>query len=90
MRYTVDGVVHRFHGAGGWHVVMVPRSQTDNLDRSGSWGYIPVTVTLEDTRWDTSLMPAGNGEYFIALNAKLRNRYGIVADTEVVLTYRVR
>ena len=53
-------------------------------------GLVPITVTLGNTTWDTSLMPKGDGTHFIALNAKVRNSEGVAVGDRVKLSFRLR
>lgn len=87
---SISSVVNQFPEKGGWHFVRVPRNQTDKLRKGKSWGFIPIKAQIGDCSWDTSLLPMGDGSYFIALNAKMRKQTGILLGDKVCITYTLK
>jgi hypothetical protein len=83
-----SGEVIRFPGEGGWFYVLLPAEATDGLPAER--GFIPVELAVGDTRWQSSLMPLGNGQHFVALPAKVRYAEGIQLGDHVTGTFEVR
>jgi hypothetical protein len=87
--YKVTGIVDIFPEPSGWHFVRVPKEQTDPLTKAGAWGMVPVEVTLGNTTWNTSLLPMGQGQYFIALKQAVRKKEKVGLGDTITCTYRV-
>ena len=88
--------IERFPGKGGWTyvplpVLAFPRAAEEpalNLLRGQNlpFGWVVVDGTIDDVRLhQVKLMGPGNGRHFLALNAKLRKRFGKAAGDEVTL-----
>lgn len=52
---------------------------------SYGWGVIPVTATIDEVSFETSLFPK-DGTYLLPLKAAVRRRIGVTADDEVDVT----
>lgn len=89
-QFDLDGEVELFPGEGGWHYVRIPPELTDGLSGRGRYGMIPVGVQLGSSRWQTSLMPMGDGFYFVALNKRVRSAEDIRLGDDVHLTVEPR
>ncbi len=87
---TIAGTIDRFPEKGGWHFVRVPREQKGGLRKGRSWGFILIQATIGDYSWNTSLLPMGDGSYFIALNARVRKTCGVVLGDTVTIHYKPR
>lgn len=87
VQHKIEGIVDRFPGHGGWHFVRVSRKLTDGITEKGAWGYVRIVATVGKTTWETSLLPYGDGSYFIALNAKVRKTEHILLGETVTLMY---
>lgn len=86
----MTGEVDRFPPPGGWFYIIVPDEVSDELAVFENRGFIPVTVTLETTTWETSLLPMGDGRHFLALNAKVRKAHDIDVGDEVTVEFEPR
>jgi hypothetical protein len=87
---TVTGEVDRLPGVGGWHVVRLAADRTERWRHAARRGFVPVTVELGGTTWDSSLMPMGDGTLFVAVPAQVRRGEDVVDGDEVTLRYRLR
>lgn len=53
-------------------------------------GLIPISITLGEMNWDSSLMPMGDGTHFIALSAKVRKAENLKFGDGVNLSFTFR
>lgn len=67
--WRITGELQRFQGIGGWYYVEVPAQVSDQFEQHGM---VPVTAEVGESRWETSLMPMGDGAQFIAIKAAVR------------------
>lgn len=88
--HTIQGRVELFPQEGGWYYVAVPKKYTEMYAEFADRGLIPITATLGDTEWKTSLMPKGDGTHFIALNARVRKAANLDVGNRVRVSFRVR
>lgn len=63
-------------GPSPWHFVSVPEDDGVELESASAlvtygWGMIPVTATIGDTDWSTSLFPK-DGSYVVPVKADVR------------------
>lgn len=87
---TFKATVKKFPGKGGWVYAVVPQKFTTPLKKqSGRWGMYPVEVTVGQTMWSTKLMRIKDGDYFVALNAQVRNIEGIVVGKKITVTVKI-
>lgn len=86
----VDGEVERLPGVGGWYVVRLGPERTAAVAPVARRGFVPVSVTVGSTSWDSSLMPLGDGTLFLALPAAVRRAEDLDEGDEVSARYRVR
>lgn len=86
----LTGEVERLPGVGGWHVVRLPADRADRWRHATRRGFVPVTVRLADTTWDSSLMPMGDGTLCVAVPAHVRRREDVEDGDRVTVRYRVR
>ena len=72
----------------GWVYVSVPKMEFPKTKKT-RWGLIPIQAKIGNTSWKTSLLPMGDGSYFIALKAKVRKQEDIYIDDNVELWFHV-
>ena len=89
-KFEIRGEIELFPQKGGWHYVRVPIDFTDAAKGLGMRGLIPISVTLGETRWDSSLLPMGDGTHFIALSAKVRKAEILKVGDKVNLAFTFR
>ena len=72
----------------GWVYVPVEQKKFPNVKKT-RWGLIPVEARVGGTSWNTSLLPMGDGTYFIALKAQVRKAESIFIGDEVELHFHL-
>ena len=89
-RFTARGKVEIFPQKGGWVYVRGPQTYENLGVAKPKWGLVPITATLRQTSWKTSLLPMGDGTLFIALNKKVREKEDIKVGDMVQVSFVVR
>jgi Domain of unknown function (DUF1905) len=86
-----SGEVWSWRGPAPYHFVWVPEDEADQIQETAAavtygWGMVPVTVTIGDTEWTTSLWPK-DGSYVVPLKDKVRSaeaiELGMVVDVRL-------
>jgi Domain of unknown function (DUF1905) len=78
MRLTFSGELWYWRGPAPWYFVTVPDEECRALRSlsglvSYGWGMIPVTATIGNTTWRTSLFPK-DGRYLVPVKAPVRTK----------------
>ncbi|MEX0931196.1 MAG: DUF1905 domain-containing protein [Candidatus Paceibacterota bacterium] len=98
MKYTFSAVVKEFTGTHPWVYVEVPKTiekevfhgKKNVLAKVKKWNFVPISVSVRNTTWGTSLLPLGNNSgYFIPLKANIRKKEGIVVGKRISLSFVV-
>lgn len=95
LRLEVRGPICKFPGPGGWYFISLDGEDSKRLkeerriNRSG-FGYVPVTVTLGSSAWETTLFPSKNGPYLLAIKASVRAKERVGVGDEVAAKCVVR
>lgn len=81
MSLTFSGVIWYWRGPAPHHFVSVPAEECTLLREAArlttyGWGMIPVEVTIDGVRWETSLFPKDGG-YIVPIKAVVRTRLGL-------------
>ena len=81
MELAFSGEVWEWRGPAPYHFVWVPEDDAESIQETAAavtygWGMIPVTVTVGDTAWTTSLWPK-DGRYVVPLKDRVRRAEGI-------------
>lgn len=94
--YTFTSKVTVYPGMAAWRFLGLPAKEAKEIrDRFGArakgWGSLPVSVTIGETSWQTSIFPdKKSGSYVLPLKSQVRTAEGI-ADTDTVsFTLRMR
>lgn len=91
MKFTVTGAIFEWRGPAPFLFVAIPESVSRDIKAlsqlvSYGWGVIPVTATLGETTWTTSLFPQ-KGQYLIPIKVLVQKAEqvgaGDVVDIEV-------
>ncbi|GAA3430878.1 DUF1905 domain-containing protein [Kutzneria kofuensis] len=91
MEFSFSGEIWYWRGPSPFYFVTMPEDQCRELHEvsaavSYGWGCVPVTVTLGDTTWRTSMFPK-DGRYIVPLKAKVRRAEdvdeGMVVDLQL-------
>jgi len=95
-QYTFRSKVWVYPGMSAWRFIGVPEKEGKEIkEKFGThakgWGSLPVTVTIGDTTWDTSIFPdKKSGSYLLPLKAKVRKAEGIADDSVVTYALKLR
>lgn len=78
-----------------WYFVGVPKEITDDIFskvslRGSGFRFLPITASLDGVTWETSLLPLGKQNYFIALKKDVRKKTGIDFGDTVTVTFQRR
>ena len=80
---------------GGWHFVTVDGQAAAEiryaaLGRMGGFGSVRVTVTIGNTRWQTSLFPhKESGGFILPIKADIRRRESLAAGDTVTVSLEI-
>ena len=88
---SFEGAVQKFPGDGGWVYVEVPKKHKIYLQRQRrAWGMYPITAYVGNTSWKTKLMMKKGGDFFVALNAAIRNKEKIAVADNISVSIKLR
>ena len=87
---TFKGEVKIFPVNNPWVYVNVPKEYSDMTHSFANRGLVPIRVKLNQSIWNTSLMPMGDGTHFVPLNAKVRRGENISVGDHVELSFSLR
>lgn len=90
MPYTFvqSGTVREFEGMKGpawWYIDVDKKHMSYLLEYPVKYGLYKAKLTLSEYSWLSSIMPKGGGKYFIALPAKVRNKFKIGVGDKIVI-----
>lgn len=88
--YSVTGEVELFKMKGGWFYIRIPTDISDELLYRAVRSMIPVEAKVGSTVWNTSLMPMGDGTFFIAIKSEVRKREGIAMEDVITVEFSSR
>lgn len=91
--YTMTEKVFLYPGeVGNWHFVPVTKAEGQEIKTkygklAKGFGSLPVTVTIGQTIWQTSIFPDKySGSYLLPLKAAIRKREEIEAGEKITFT----
>ena len=87
---TFVAKVEFFDRKMGWHYVLAPEELSKPLEYLADRGLIAITASVGKSSWPTSLLPMGDGTYFIALPAKVRAKEKLSLGSEVKVSFETR
>ncbi len=85
-----SAAVSIFERDKGWYYVPVPTLLSMPLEHLADRGLIAVTAKIGSSNWPTSLLPMGDGTYFLALPAKVRTKEKIMLGDTIDVSFEVR
>ncbi len=95
--YTIRGEVWLYPGeTGNWHFVTVPKKESVAIKKrfgalKRGWGSLPVTVTIGETKWQTSIFPDKKiGGYVLPLKADVRKKEGVTNGATITFLLEIR
>lgn len=95
-QYTLRSKVWVYPGMNAWRFIGIPEKEGKEIKKkygthAKGWGSLPVSVTIGNTTWDTSIFPdKKSGSYLLPLKAKIRKAEDIADDATVSYTLRLR
>lgn len=77
----LNGKIWKYQSTAAWYFLSSKKEQQEEIRshqkvRKG-WGAIPVTVTIGESTWKTSLFPSKDGTYLLPIKASVRKAQGI-------------
>lgn len=95
--YTLTAKVFLWSGdMASWHFIGVPNATSQEIKTTfganhRGFGSLPVTVTIGNTTWDTSIFPdSRSGTYLLPLKAAVRKKEDIEANDTITFTLKLR
>jgi hypothetical protein len=85
-----------YPGKAAWHFVTLPKKESETIkelfgDMKLGWGSVPVTVTVGETSWNTSIFPDKKaGAYLLPLKSEVRKKEKIHEGDMLAFTIKVR
>lgn len=89
MQKIVD-TLHKFDRSNGWYYVAVPHKFSEKYRAKSDRGLIAVTARVKEVKWNTSLLPMGDGSHFIPIPQKIRSTYGYQEGDPVEVCFELR
>ena len=94
-RYTLKEKMWLYPGKAAWYFVTVPPEITADIDyffsmQKKGWGSLPVTVTIRQTTWKTSIFPdKKTHSYLLPIKAEIRKEETIQENELISFTIEI-
>jgi len=95
-KYEFEAQVWKWPGMAAWHFVTVDAGVAARIreDRAGAprvgWGSIPVSATVGNTMWKTSIFPdKKSGSYLLPMKAEVRKKENISAGDTISVSLTI-
>ncbi len=94
--YTSKAKVWLYPGMAGWCFVSVSKKESAHIRAlfaglARGFGSLPVTVTIGNTTWNTSIFPDGKTKtYLLALKAEVRKKEQITVGKTISFSFYIR
>jgi hypothetical protein len=94
--FKMKATVWQYPGAGGWHFLTLPQEESEIIKEAfgalkQGWGSLPVTVTIGQTVWKTSIFPdSKTGSYLLPLKAEVRKKEKIGIGDTITFSIEIR
>lgn len=88
-QYTFTAKVWLYPRMAGWHFVTLPQDIAEDIketfaDKKRGWGSIPVSITINNSTWKTSIFPDKQTQsYVFPLKADIRKKEHITEGSTV-------
>jgi len=90
MKNSFIAKVELFEREKGWYYVSVPTNLSKPLENLADRGLIAINAQIGSSKWQTSLLPMGNGTHFLALPAKVRLKEKLLLGKKVEVSFKIR
>ncbi len=93
--YKMTSKVLVYPGMSGWRFLVLPQKHGQEIKekfgkQAKGWGSLPVSVTVGETTWSTSIFPdKKSGTCLLPLKAKIRKAEKIYDDSNVKFVLRL-
>lgn len=92
--YTISEKIWLYPGKAGWYFVTIQKEDAEEIKKGYMWprrgfGAIPVSVTIGQTSWKTSIFPEKKGTCLLPLKKEVRVKEGIKIGDTVTITLEV-
>ncbi len=93
--YKLKSKVLVYPGMGGWRFLCLLKKESVEIKKlfgknTRGWGSIPVLVTINKTKWNTSIFPDKKSEtYLLPLKSQIRKKEDIFDDDTVLFTIKI-
>jgi hypothetical protein len=94
--FKVRAELWLYEGQAAWHFVTIPKKQSETMSErfgamSRGWGSLPVTVTIGETRFETSIFPDKKaGAYLLPIKAAVRKKENLAVGDVLSFSLEVR
>ena len=88
--FNIKGRVKIFPIKNPWMYISVPKKYTQMTYHLADRGLVAISASLGKSRWNTSLMPMGDGTHFIPLSKKVRKKERIELGDQIELSFILR
>jgi hypothetical protein len=94
--FKMQAKVWLYPGMVGWHFLTLPKKQSQTIKKAFSalkrgWGSLPVTVTIGQTSWNTSIFPdTKTGRYLLPLKAEVRKKEKIGLGDRITFLIEIK
>jgi len=94
--YKLRARVWVYPGMAAWRFIGIPKKEGLEIKKkygahARGWGSIPVSVTVGNTSWQTSIFPdKKSGSYLLPLKAKIRKAEKIEDDSTVTFLLTIK
>jgi hypothetical protein len=95
-QFKMRAKVWLYSGKAAWHFITLPKKQSAEIKAQfgmmkKGWGSLPVTVTIGNTSWKTSIFPdERRGAYLLPIKADVRKKENISAGETIEFLLEVR
>jgi hypothetical protein len=83
---SFTAIIQKFPMKSAWYYVDVPTEFLFGL-QAGSYGFTKIKARINDLEWSTSLLPKGDGGYFIAIKKDIRTKLKIDLGDEIEVRF---
>ncbi len=95
-QFKLKSKVWQYPGMAGWYFLTLPKKYSQHIaklfaDQKRGWGSLPVTITISQTTWNTSIFPdKKSGTYLLPLKAAVRKKEKLTANQLVTYLLEIR
>ncbi len=92
--HAFKGQVRKHPGKGGWHYFLLDEKTAQKIravkTNKVGWGYIPIKAPLGASTWSTTLFPAKEKTFMLAINDAVRKKEDVAVDDILKISLTLR